>query len=306
MTDLFIVNFHVKMSWQRCSKRRDLTSTGSECETFQFHIHFFLCLLFFFFSRISSWVWWFFYPFLWFLFFTSIVNICDHLISFFMHSLIYEVMGQVWSSILGGFRSKRWTFFGSACTFFFLQCKCPFVLWHLSALRFDLCACCPSRPSWSATNHRGLLFFFFFAPLKFFFSFPPPLPLNYYCLCPQPIALKVHSMSSLTHLRRKERGCRWDNTRRNKVMFRGKHSLGIVLYLCFLTQFLSLLFLFFLFRRFLLFSPLLCVCVLCAWWLHLLFFFYFCLFPLSSLILFASPVVDFPSEIKKSARGSVE
>lgn len=38
-------------------------------------------------------------------------------------------------------------------------------------------------------------------------------------------------MSSLTHLRRqrKERGCHWDNTRRNKVMFRGKHSLGIVL-----------------------------------------------------------------------------
>ncbi len=58
-------------------------------------------------------------------------------------------------------------------------------------------------------------------------------------------------MSSLTHLRRqrKERGCHWDNTRRNKVMFRGKHSLGIVLYFCSLTQFLFLLSLFLLFRH---------------------------------------------------------
>lgn len=115
-------------------------------------------------------------------------------------------------------------------------------------------------------------------------------------LPPQPIALKVHSMSSLTHLRRqrKERGCHWDNTRRNKVMFRGKHSLGIVLYLCSLTQFLFLLFLFLLFRHF----P------------SFIFFLrrvsVFCVLDdsislLCSLFLFASPmVIFFPSEIKSS------
>lgn len=76
----------------------------------------------------------------------------------------------------------------------------------------------------------------FFTPLQFF---PPPFHITTDAFAPQPIALKVHSMSSLTHLRRqrKERGCHWDNRRRNKVMFRGKHSLGIVLYLCSLTQF---------------------------------------------------------------------
>lgn len=97
-------------------------------------------------------------------------------------------------------------------------------------------------------------------------------------------------MSSLTHLRRqrKERGCHWDNTRRNKVMFRGKHSLGIVLYLCSLTQFLFLLFLFLLFRH-----------------ISSLFFLrrvsVFCVLDdsislLCSPFLFASPMVIFPSE----------
>lgn len=92
-----------------------------------------------------------------------------------------------------------------------------------------------------------------------------PLPHNYRCLCPQPIALKVHGMSSLTHLRRqrKERGGHWDNTRRNKVMFRGKHSLGIVLYLFSHPPFCSFLLLLFRHVFFPPFFPSLCVCFVC-------------------------------------------
>lgn len=82
-------------------------------------------------------------------------------------------------------------------------------------------------------------------------------------------------MSSLTHLRRqrKERGCHWDNTRRNKVMFRGKHSLGIVLYLCSLTEFLFFLFPFLLFKHISsLFPSIVCLCFVCLM-THLFFVF---------------------------------
>lgn len=102
-------------------------------------------------------------------------------------------------------------------------------------------------------------------------------------------------MSSLTHLRRqrKERGCHWDNTRRNKVMFRGKHSLGTVLYLCSLTQFLFLLFLFLLFRHIssLFFASVVCLCFVCLMNPSL-----FC----APCFFFASPVVIFIFEKAKA------
>ena len=213
----------------------------------------------------------FLYPFM---LFGWIIHLCDHF-NFFMHSYMYSLISQVWSSIQAGCYSIT-----SDISLYlqrrplrprhsWLVCTRPFKRYLSGELCFHLIWFFVPSPvdSERALLHRQpprtAILFFYSSPI-----FPPsPLPPhNYWRLCPQPIALKVHSMSSLTHLRRhrKERGCHWDNTRRNKVMFRGKHSLGIVLYLCSLTHFLFLLFLFLLFRQ----SPpwfsfVVCLCFVC-------------------------------------------
>lgn len=120
----------------------------------------------------------------------------------------------------------------------------------------------------------------------FYANSPPPPPITTDAFAP---TYRFKSTQYVKFDSPEERGCHWDNTRRNKVMFRGKHSLGIVLYLCSLTDFLFFLFLFPLFRHISSFS-LHCVSVFCVLDDSISL--------LCSLFPFVSPVVIFIHESK--------